>query len=140
MKSKVNLIIDLILLVLMSAATGIGLLMKYVLLSGKERSLVYERNVDLYLFSWDRHQWGTLHLWIGYALLVFLVLHIVLHWKQICLIASSLIPHRIVKNVLALLFAIFCILLILFAFLLPIEIQDSDDSHDHPTKQRKNKG
>jgi hypothetical protein len=58
-KSKLNLIIDALLLVCMAAITGIGLLMKNVLVPGYKRWDIYGRNVELYFWGLDRHQWGT---------------------------------------------------------------------------------
>ena len=127
MKNKVNFVLDLVLLVLMSSITGIGLLIKYVLLPGKERNIAYGRDVDLYLLGWDRHEWGVLHLWIGYALVALVLLHIFLHWKQICFMASGLLAHRVLKNGLALLFAVFCILLVAWPFLVPVEVKERRD-------------
>lgn len=82
-KSKVNLIIDTLMFLCVMAITGIGLLMKYVLLPGKETAAVYGRKVDLFLFGMDRHQWGTIHLIIAFVLLGLLTLHVVLHWNMI---------------------------------------------------------
>lgn len=82
-KSKVNLIIDALLFLCVMAITGIGLLMKYVLLPGKETAAVYGRKVDLFLFGMDRHAWGRIHLIIAFVLLGLLTLHVVLHWNMI---------------------------------------------------------
>ena len=60
-KSTLNLIIDALLLVCMAAIAGIGLLMKNVLVPGYKRWDIYGRNVELYFWGLDRHQWGTIH-------------------------------------------------------------------------------
>ena len=82
-KSKVSFVIDALMFLCMMAIAGIGFLMKFVLIPGKERWVKYGRNVDLYLLGMDRHEWGTIHLVIGFILLGLLVLHIILHWKMI---------------------------------------------------------
>lgn len=123
-KNNINLIVDIIMLTAMSAIAGIGLLLKYVLIAGKDRSSIYGRDVDLYLWGWDRHEWGGLHLWFGYALLALVVLHIILHWKQICLIASGFIVHKITRYVSAVLCAIFCAMLALWPFFISIEVKE----------------
>ncbi len=46
----------------MMAIVGIGMLIKFILLPGKEAAVVYGRKVDLLLFGLDRHAWGTIHL------------------------------------------------------------------------------
>ena len=61
-KSKVNLVIDAVMFLCVMAIAGIGLLMKYVLLPGKETAAVYGRKVDLFLFGMGRHAGGRIHL------------------------------------------------------------------------------
>ncbi len=48
-KSKLNLIIDALLLLCIAAIGGIGFLMKYVLVPGSQRWEIYNRNVDLFV-------------------------------------------------------------------------------------------
>jgi hypothetical protein len=55
-KSKLNLIIDTLLLLCIAAIGGIGFLMKYVLIPGYQRWEIYERNVDLFLWGMGRHE------------------------------------------------------------------------------------
>ena len=59
-----------------SLLAGIGFLMKFVLIPGKERFAVYGRNVDLFFLGFDRHEWGTLHLWLAFALIALMAVHI----------------------------------------------------------------
>ncbi len=92
-KSKLNLIIDAILLLCMAAIAGIGLLMKNVLVPGYKRWDIYGRNVELYFWGLDCHQWGTIHFIIELVLLALLVLHIALHWSMILGIYRKLIPN-----------------------------------------------
>jgi len=75
----------------MMIIVGLGLLMKYNLIPGNQRWIKYGRNVDLYLFGLDRHQWGTIHLILGYILIGLLVLHLILHWKVIMRMYRQLI-------------------------------------------------
>tara|TARA_R110002033_G_scaffold38827_3_gene78300 strand:+ start:2890 stop:3105 length:216 start_codon:yes stop_codon:yes gene_type:complete len=51
----------------MSAVVGIGFLIKYTLISGKERNVIYGKNVELSLFGMDRHEWGYIHLVIAFV-------------------------------------------------------------------------
>ena len=60
-KSKINLIIDAVMFLCVMAIAGIGLLQKFILIPGKNTIAVYGRKVDLFLFSMDRHTWGTIH-------------------------------------------------------------------------------
>ncbi len=70
-RSKLNLITDGLMLLCMAAIAGIALLIKFVLVPGYQRWEIYGRNVELYFWGLDRHQWGTIHLLFG---LVFIAL------------------------------------------------------------------
>ncbi|MDD2549271.1 MAG: hypothetical protein PHD00_04150, partial [Bacteroidales bacterium] len=61
-RAKINLVVDIILFLLLMGMAGIGFLIKYTLLSGEKRNLLYGKNVNLELLGLDRHQWGTIHL------------------------------------------------------------------------------
>ena len=113
-KSKLNLVIDALLLLCLAAIAGIGLLIKYVLVPGYQRWEIYGRNVSLFLCGLDRHQWGTIHFIIGLVFLALLVLHIILHWQMIVGIYYRLIPNRFVRWVTALI--LLCVTILLFAF------------------------
>jgi hypothetical protein len=90
-KAKFNLIIDELLLLCIATIVGIGLLMKYVLVPGYKRWEIYGRNVGLFFWGLDRHQWGTIHLIIGLIFLTLLVLHIILHWSLVVGIYRSMV-------------------------------------------------
>ena len=68
-KTQTNFIIDSLMVLSGSLLAGTGFLMKFVLIPGKDRFAVYGRNVDLFFLGLERHEWGTLHLWLAFALL-----------------------------------------------------------------------
>lgn len=35
-----------------------------------------------------RHEWGDLHTWIGYAFILFIILHLAVHWRWLWQIAA----------------------------------------------------
>ena len=113
-RAKLNLIIDALLLLCLAAIAGIGLLIKYVLVPGYQRWEIYGRNVSLFLWRLDRHQWGTIHFIIGLVFLALLVLHVVLHWSMVVGIYRRLIPNRFARWVIALI--LICITALLFSF------------------------
>ena len=115
-KSKLNLIIDALLLLCVAAIVGIGLLIKYVLVPGYQRWEIYGRNVSLFLWGLDRHQWGTIHFIIGLVFLALLVLHIVLHWQMVVGIYRKLIPNRFARWITALILLVVTILLFAFPY------------------------
>jgi hypothetical protein len=120
-KPKLNFIIDALMFLVMMAMAGLGFLMKYVLIPGRARWVKYGRNVDLTLLGWDRHDWGDLHLYLGFTLLGLLILHIILHWKQIVGLFQRFIPPER-RTLVLLVFLVLAVLLIVFPFLVSPEI------------------
>ena len=121
-KHKWNLFVDVLLFFLVMAKGGIGLLIKYVLIPGIETWEVYKTHADLYFLGMDRHQWGAVHLILGYIFLGLLVLHIILHWKQIKAMIRNL---TVKKGLRAMIWGCFIILgsfLILFSFFISPEV------------------
>ena len=96
-KSKLNLIIDLIMLLLLMTIAGIGFLMKYVLVPGFERNVLYGINVNLEFLGQTRHQWGSIHLILSITFLALLILHTILHWKMIVCIFRRMIPSNTIR-------------------------------------------
>lgn len=122
-KPKIRLVIDALMFLAMAALAGLGLLMKYVLVSGKEAQVIYSTRVNLYFLGLDRHDWGTIHLYIAYALAGLLVIHIFLNWKQILNMFRKLLGTQMTRQITALVFIIVCLLLIVFPFMVNPEAQ-----------------
>jgi hypothetical protein len=97
-KSKINFTIDSLMLVVIMAIAGIGFLIKFILIPGKDRWLVYGANVELYWLGLGRHEWGTIHLWLGYTLLILLVLHMAVHVKWIISTYKRTVTHSVLKT------------------------------------------
>jgi hypothetical protein len=97
--------------------------MKYVLLSGQESWEKYHQKVELLLFGWDRHQWGTLHLILSAIFVALVLLHIILHWNQVKCLFKLVVSSKTGRIVLTSLFLFICALLLLLPFVLPIEIK-----------------
>lgn len=102
----------------MSVITGIGLLIKYTLIPGQERWVIYGENNNLYLLGMNRHEWGYMHLIIGYILLGLLALHIILHWNTITCIYNRIFGKKLFNKLLAITFITFCALFIIVPFLI----------------------
>jgi len=111
-KCKLNFTIDALMFLCVASLVGMGLMIKFVLIPGKERWVKYGRNVDLLLFGLDRHEWGTIHLIVALVLLGLLVLHIVLHWKMIIAMYERLVTRKRPRRVIALVFLAACAFLI----------------------------
>jgi hypothetical protein len=135
-KSKLNLSIDIIMLMLLIPVAGIGFLMKYVLVSGVERNIIYGNNVDLEFLGLTRHQWGTIHLTLSIIFLVLLILHIILRWKIIICLFSRLIPAVSIRIVLFL--VLFCLIILISPFFIvpekvPFQPQNRNRSSNSPS-------
>lgn len=97
-KSKLNIVIDSIMLILMSMVAGIGFLIKYELLPGFKRMDTYGASTELTFLNMDRHQWGNIHLVLSICLVVLVIVHIVLHWNMIACIYKKLFPGKTLRN------------------------------------------
>ena len=118
-----NFILNATMTLCMSAIIGIGFLIKYTLLSGQDRKEVYGQNVELYFLDLDRHQWGMIHLILGFVLFGLLIIHVFLHWKIVTVVYQKIIKEKWTKRLLAIGFAIICALLILVPFFVKPEIE-----------------
>lgn len=120
-KSKLNFIIDALMFLVMMAMAGLGFLMNYILIPGKEAWAKYGRRVDLTWWGWDRHDWGDIHLYLGFFLLALLGLHIILHWRPIVgLFQRFISPKR--RTLVLIAFVVVALLLIYFPFLISPDI------------------
>jgi glucan phosphoethanolaminetransferase (alkaline phosphatase superfamily) len=125
-KAKFNIIIDLIMLLLMMPIAGIGLLIKYILVPGLDRNVLYGNNVDLEFLGQTRHQWGSIHLLLSIIFLFLLVVHIILHWKMIVNIFQRMFPIKLIRIVLATFIATMGFLLISFPLFIKPEIVQNE--------------
>lgn len=130
-KSQINFIIDVIMLIVMMLAAGIGLLIKYVLLPGFARNLKYGRDVDLIFYGLDRHQWGSAHLIISLILLGLVILHILLHWRQIKQLYRNLVKNSQQRRLFAVLLIVLCIIFSLGPLLIKPSVVASQGHNIH---------
>ena len=124
-KANLNFIIDALMFLCMTAIAGLGFLMKYVLLPGRESTIKYGRRVELSLLGLDRHDWGAIHLYLGFSLLTLLVLHILLHWNMIPGLFAKLVVRARGRWKIALVYMALAAALLLFPFLISPEVKDA---------------
>lgn len=136
-KSKANLIINVLMFFCVTAVTGIGLLMKYVLLPGRETLAVYGRKVDLFFLGKDRHEWGMTHLIVAFVFLGLMILHIVLHWKTMWISYRRFIGNKVVRYTLVTIVAVAGVFLVAFPLVVRPELRQSERKGSH---QRENDG
>jgi hypothetical protein len=120
-KANINLVLDFILFILLITIASIGLLIKYVLLSGKDQWVKYGSNSDASFLNLDRHQWGEIHLIIGLLFIFILIIHFILHWKMISKIYIDLIKSRKIRLAFSMSIIAITLSLLLFPFLINID-------------------
>ena len=128
-QSKLNLSIDIIMLLLLMPLAGIGFLIKYVLIPGIQRNERYGAGVELEFWGLTRHQWGSIHLIISIVFLVLLLLHIILHWKMIVGIFKRMVPDKVLRAISATLVVGAGLLLIAFPLFVEPEIVTRESLH-----------
>lgn len=98
-RNSLNLILDVILLLLLAAISGIGILIKYIMPSNysvrREGVVSYASDV----MGMNRHGWGAIHWALSLIYLFLLLVHIVLHWRMIINTFNRMIPDRIICNI-----------------------------------------
>lgn len=130
-KAKINLAIDALMLVLLMAIAGMGFLIRYVLVSGYERNILYKGDVELYFWGLTRHEWGSIHLWVNYIFLFLLLIHIVLHWKLITHIFRQMVAGKTAQTAIAACIATVAILLAMSPFILKPEVVPFQTKNAH---------
>jgi len=121
-KSKLNLVIDILMLILMAAIAGIGFIMKFRLISGHEKWEKYGANLDTSLLGLDRHEWGYIHLILGFILIGLLVLHIWLHWDMIICIYKKLINNKASRALVAIILSFMVLFFLIAPFIFNVKI------------------
>ena len=130
-KTKINLTIDAIMLLALMTITGLGFLIKYVLIPGYKRNVLYPGDVELYFMGLTRHKWGRIHLLLGFIFLVLLLLHIILHWNVIRSIFRKMFSGKAVRRILAVFFGAACLVLLLAPLLMKPEVTPLPRKHIH---------
>lgn len=130
-KSKINLIIDAIMFLALMAIAGLGFLIKFVLIPGYKRNVLYPGDVELYFMNLTRHEWGRIHLILGYIFLFLLLLHVILHWNMIKSIFRQLFSGKAIRTIAALSFGTVCFFLSLAPLIMKPEVAPSQVKHIH---------
>ncbi len=74
-----NAVADLLLALVMLGVLVTGLIMRWVLPPGSQRTHA--------LWGMDRHAWGDLHFWLAAAAVLIVLLHVALHWQWVVSVA-----------------------------------------------------
>jgi hypothetical protein len=129
-KTSLFLLVDVLMFIFLALMSGLGLMIKYVLVPGSKRWDIYGRNVDLSFLGMDRHGWGTVHLICALIFVGLLVLHIVLHWKCLVNYLCRIVKIKAMANFLILMFAIVLFFLVIFPFMIELRVTELEDGRD----------
>ena len=69
------------------------------------------------MLGMDRHEWGNVHLWVSYAFIFFILLHMYLHRSWLIKVASKNHAWRMWVGLLA------GLLIIVFFLVFPVELK-----------------
>ncbi len=134
-KIKIKLVLDAFMFLALMSMAGIGFLIKFVLVPGDKRNLIYGTGVDLTFLGWDRHQWGTVHLIVSLSFMFLLLIHILLNWQIIVCIFRRMVSAPGLRKVLALVFALICIGLVIVPWFINPELVPLERKHRREFKQ-----
>ncbi len=123
-KPNFNFLIDILMFLCLSAMAGIGFLMNYILLPGREAMAEYGRSVELLFWGLDRHEWGDIHLYLAFTLIGLLTLHIILHWHLIPGLYQRLVPDRQARTIGLWALVAVCLVFLFFPFVITPEVKD----------------
>ena len=129
-RSNLLLLIDVLMFLFLALMSGLGLMIKYILVPGTKRWDIYSRNVDLTFLGMDRHECGTVHLIFALLFLSLLVLHIILHWKSLVAYVCKIVNTKAEANVLIVAFAVVLFFIIIFPFLVNIKVSELGEGRD----------
>lgn len=130
-KAKINLVIDSVMLLTLVAIAGLGFLIKYVLIPGYKRNALYPGDVELYFMGLTRHEWGRIHLLLGFVFLLLLLIHILLHWDMIGCIFRQMISGKTMRRVIAVFLGVLCFLLLFVPLVMKPEVVSLPRKHIH---------
>ncbi len=130
-KTKINLVIDTAMLLVLVAIAGLGFLIKYVLIPGYERIAVYPGDVELYFMGFTRHEWGKIHLLLGFAFLFLLLIHIILHWGMIGCIFRQMISGKAMRRVITVFLGVLCFIFLFIPLVMKPEVVSLQRNHIH---------
>jgi hypothetical protein len=80
-RTAINLAVDLVVAALFLALIATGFILGFALPPGTNKSLC--------LWGLSRHQFGNIHLWISFAFLGVVLLHVCLHWSWVVAVVGK---------------------------------------------------
>jgi hypothetical protein len=91
-KTKFNFLIDVLMILAISALVGLGLLLEYVFIPCRTAWDRYGVQVDITWLGLAQHPWGVVQLSLAILLMTLLALRLILHWQMTSGLFARLFP------------------------------------------------
>ncbi|HRY60073.1 MAG TPA: DUF4405 domain-containing protein [Patescibacteria group bacterium] len=95
-KIKINALVDIFAFVAGLIVAKSGLVLWFILPSGSGGGFQGGKGggVEKSFFFLSRHEWQTIHNWVGLILIILILLHLILHWSYIKNINKILLKNK----------------------------------------------
>ena len=123
-KSKLNFIIDASMFLAMTALAGLGLLIKYVLIPGREAWAKWGRQMEITWLGLDRHAWVEVLLYLAFLLLGLYILRVILQGKMIRVLLTRFISQPLSRLGVASFFLVVAMALLALPLLVTPEVNE----------------
>ena len=123
-KTKLNFFIDALMFLTMMALAGLGLLIKYVLIPGREAWEKWGRQMEITWLGLDRHAWVEVIPYLAFLLLSLFILRVILHGKMISDLLTRFISQPASRLGLAFVFLVVAMTLLALPLLVTPEVNE----------------
>jgi cytochrome b561 len=87
-KPKINYVVDFLALVSFAITALSGLAIKFFMPSGVRQGSLQE------FLGIQKNAWSEIHDWFGILLIIFVVIHLVLHWDWIVCVTKNMLQSK----------------------------------------------
>jgi hypothetical protein len=129
-KSKLNFFIEALMFLVITALAGLGLLIKYVLIPGREAWAKWGRQMEITWLGLDRHAWVEVLLYLAFLLLGLFILHVILHGKMIFAPLTRFISQSVSRLGVASVFLVVGMTLLTLPLLVTPELNEIGSKED----------
>ena len=109
---------------IMTALAGLGLLIKYVLIPGREAWAKWGRQMEITWLGLDRHAWVEVLPYLAFLLLGLFILRVILHGKMISALLTRFISQPVSRLGVAFVFLVVAMTLLALPLLVTPEVNE----------------
>jgi hypothetical protein len=123
-KSKLIFFIDALMFLVMTALAGLGLVIKYVLIPGREAWAKWGRQMEITWLGLDRHAWVGVLPYLVFLLLSLFILHVILDGRMMRARLTRLISQPVFRLGVAFVFLVVAMTLLALPLLVTPEVDE----------------